>query len=186
MTVLELICEILDQYSKAFGGGIPKTKLLKLAYLVEVMYKRKYMERITEADWVYYLYGPYLFDYDNILESDNLKVTGKESRENKEFTLINLMSNYHNDNIPADIKFFIGDIIRDYGKWELPKILEYVYFETEPMINAENRRETLNFDYVLPEEYYNVKKLKIEPKVEKQILQELRKKSEALRGKRSP
>jgi len=53
------------------------------------------------------------------------------------------------------------------------------------MIDAKSRNEILNFDSILPEEYYKVKELKIDPKIEKQIRQELRKKAEALRGKRA-
>jgi len=184
MTTTELILEILEQYSKAFGGGVPKTKLLKLAYLVEVKYKRRFMERITNANWIYYLYGPYLREYDSILINDNINIANKNF-EHKNMEIISLNDGCGSNNAAWEIKTFIGSIVRDYGKMELKDLLDYVYFETEPMIDAESRNETLNFDSILPEEYYKVKELKIDPKIEKQIRQELRKKAEALRGKRA-
>jgi len=187
MTISELICEILAQYSKVFGVGIPKTKLLKLAYLVEVKYKRRYMKRLTEAKWVYYLYGPYLWDYDEILQCKDININYREYKNNKdkEIEIISLQDCYHNENISSEYKFFINSIIRDYGNMDLVDLLDYVYFETEPMINAENRREDLNFDCILPEDYYYVKEIKLDPKIEKNIRRELRNKAEAFRGKRS-
>jgi uncharacterized phage-associated protein len=183
MTISELICEILVQYAKTFGGGIPKTKLLKLAYLTEVKYMRRYSKRITETDWVYYLYGPYLWDYDEILKNKDIAVCNKDYKDDKEAQIITIKDNYHNANIPTEIRYLISNIVRDYGNLNLADILEYVYFETEPMINAEKRKETLDFNTVLSEDYYKVKELKIEPKTEKQIRNEFRKKVEALCGK---
>ena len=183
MTISELICEILAQYSEKFGGGLTKTKLLKLAYLAEVKYKRRYSERITEAKWVYYLYGPYLWDYNEILNDKNIDIFNKDTQDDKDMQIISIKTGYRNETISKEIKYLITDIIRDYANEDLASILEYVYFETEPMMNAENRKEILNFDTVLPEEYYKVKELRIEPKIEKQIRREFREKVEALRGK---
>jgi uncharacterized phage-associated protein len=183
MTISELICEILFQYSKAFGGGIPKTKLLKLAYLVEVLYKRRFNKRITDAKWVYYLYGPYLWDYNEILQNEAFDTVSKSIKDDHEAQIINLKNNYHNEDISPDIKFLIISVVRDYGNMDLASLLDYVYFETEPMMNAENRKEILDFDTVLPEIHYKVKELKLEPKIEKQIRKEFRQKVEALRGK---
>jgi hypothetical protein len=73
MNISDLICETLNQYCKIFGEGVSKTKLLKLVYLVELLYKRRYGERLTNAKWVYYLYGPYLNNYNDILD-DNVNI----------------------------------------------------------------------------------------------------------------
>jgi uncharacterized phage-associated protein len=185
MNIDELICEIINQYRLAFNGGVSKTKLLKLAYLVEVFFKRRFNKRLTDAEWVYFLYGPYLYNYDKILENQNIAIENTSYSDEKEAQIISLKDTYNNKDILSDSRSLISKIVREYGDWDLKKLLDYVYFETEPMINAENRREELDFECVLPEDYYKVKELKIEPSMRKQLNKELREKVEALYGKRN-
>jgi hypothetical protein len=53
------------------------------------------------------------------------------------------------------------------------------------MINVEERSTKLDFNCIMPEEYYKVKELKIDSKTEKRLRQDFKKKVEALRGKRN-
>jgi hypothetical protein len=185
MDISDLICETINQYGKAFGRSAPKTKLLKLVYLVELLYKRRYGERLTNAEWVYYLYGPYLYNYDELLNKNtDININNFEYAEDKEAQIVSIKNTYSNNEVPSDIKFLIGGVVRDYGKLDLRSLLDHVYFETEPMMNAENRGEILDFEKVMPEDYYKVKALKIDPKEEKKLRQEFRKKVAALHGKR--
>lgn len=50
--------------------SILKTRLVKLAYLVEVEYYRSFRERISNTEWVYYKYGPYVYGYDDVLREN--------------------------------------------------------------------------------------------------------------------
>jgi uncharacterized phage-associated protein len=185
MNIDELICEVINQYYSIYNRGVPKTRLLKLVYLVEVFYKRSFNKRLTNAEWIYFKYGPYIYNYDQILENQNIKIENTKFSESKEFQIISLKKTYNNKNIIPDDPFLISKIVREYGELDLRSLLDYVYFETEPMINAENRTETLDFDCVLPEENYKVKELKIEPSTRKKLNKELREKVEALYGKRN-
>ena len=47
---------------------ILKTRLIKLAYLVEVEYYRLFGERISNTKWIYYKYGPYVDGYNKMLK----------------------------------------------------------------------------------------------------------------------
>ncbi len=47
---------------------LSKTKLIKLTYLVEYYYYRNNQKRLTNEEWFFYLYGPYLFNYDEYLK----------------------------------------------------------------------------------------------------------------------
>jgi uncharacterized phage-associated protein len=182
--ISELICEVIHQYQKIFGGGAPKTKLLKLVYLTEIVYKRRYNERLTNAQWVYYLYGPYLSNYDDILQEKNINIEKHISDDGKEPQILSLANTYNNENAKTEIRLLINRILSDYGKLDLRDLLDYVYFETEPMMNAENRGEPLDFNTIMPEDYYKVKELKINPSEEKKLRREFREKVGALRGKR--
>lgn len=177
-----MIREVIYQYSQEYGKGVPKTKLLKLVYLVELFYKRRYGERLTDAKWVYYLYGPYLHEYNELL--DDVQIEGKEFgfAEDKEATMYTVKSVYKNEGVHGDLKFLIKKIIHEYGKMELRDLLEYVYFETEPMINAENRGEVLDFGNTMPEEYYKIKPLTIDAQTERILRRNFKKRVEAARG----
>lgn len=184
MTIAALIREIINHYSQEFGRGVPKTKLLKLVYLVELFYTRRYGSRLTDAAWVYYLYGPYLHEYDEFLNDSQIEHKEIGCGDDKESTIYSIKSTYRNEGLPTDLKFLIKKVIHEYGKMELRDLLDYVYFETEPMMNAENRGETLDFSKIMPEEYYKVKPFTIDPKTKKTLKQQLRKRLEAVRGKR--
>jgi hypothetical protein len=178
MDISDLICETINQCGRAFGGGVSKTKLLKLVYLVELLYKRRYGERLTNAEWVYYFYGPYLYDYDELLNKNtSLNISSVGYAEDKEAQIVSIKNTYSNNEVPSDIKFLIGGVVRDYGNLDLRSLLDHVYFETEPMMNAETRGEILDFEKVMPEDYYKVKELKIDPKEERKLRQEFRKKT---------
>jgi hypothetical protein len=182
--ISDLICGTISQYYKAFGQGVPKTKLLKLVYLTELQYKRRYGARLTGAKWVYYLYGPYLSDYDNILASNNVSVDNFGYSEDKEAKMLSISTAYTGNHIPPDVKFLISGVVRDYGKLDIRSLLDHVYFETEPMINAENRGETLDFDSVMPEDYYKVKELHIDKKTKRALDRDFKKRMEELHAKR--
>jgi hypothetical protein len=62
----------------------------------------------------------------------------------------------------------------DHAHTELNELLDYVYFETEPMINAEERGELLNFDVVFPREHFMVKEYKINPAQGAKILKKVK------------
>ena len=70
ITISDLLYVVLSSYMERIGSMPTKTKLLKLAYLAEVEYLRQHGERLTGAQWIYFLYGPYIDGYDDILQQD--------------------------------------------------------------------------------------------------------------------
>jgi len=171
LNIADILLEIASFYFSEHGRGISKTKLLKLAYLAEVEYFRRNGERLTNSDWVYYLYGPYLFNIEKI-----------ELPEEKQAEII-LPPKGFTSTVELATKMLIQKIVLRFGSLDLKKLLDYVYFETEPMMNADQRFEHLDFSAILPQEYYNVEKLKIPHKKEQAILAALKNKLEARRAK---
>jgi uncharacterized phage-associated protein len=62
MDIIDLIATIARDYKEKIGIAPAKTKLLKLAYLAEVYFKRLTGERLTDQQWVFWKYGPYLWE----------------------------------------------------------------------------------------------------------------------------
>jgi len=63
----------------------------------------------------------------------------------------------------------------EHASDDLNRILDLVYFDTEPMMKAQARGETLDFDSVMPEEFYSVKEYRIDKRQGQQIIQKIRK-----------
>lgn len=166
----ELISIIVHQYYNTTHRYIAKTKLLKLAYLVELSYYRKFRERLTDIDWIYYKFGPYTYEYDSILEKANIEFADND--EDKHFDAILVkpideeqLYQYLQSKITFDVKTLIRNVLSDFSLMDLPELLDFIYFETEPMQNAENRGEKLDFSHSKNSSDYVVKPLSIQNEI---------------------
>lgn len=70
MDIFDLIAIISKQYKEKIGIAPAKTKLLKLAYLAEVYYTRLTGKRLTDQEWVFWKYGPYFWEYEEIISKE--------------------------------------------------------------------------------------------------------------------
>ena len=119
-------------------GTANKTKLLKLLYLADIEQYRASGETLTGFDWIFYLYGPWAKEYDALLK----QLQDEHSIELKTWTSGGLEGERVIPSeevaleraIPSTQAFLrtrqLVDIWADRG---LPTLLDYVYFETEPM-----------------------------------------------------
>lgn len=166
----DLIINIVHEFnSKHIGFG--KTKLIKIAYLAELEYFRRNHEKLTDAEWIYYKFGPYPLNYQDYLENKLIELgddngTGFRPISLKEFATPPL--------IPDNLKRMISHLIEDYGKKDLNDLLDHVYYDTEPMINISERGEKLDFTTVLPSEYYKIKKFKIDDSTKKKLVKKFK------------
>lgn len=170
MNYKDLIINIVNEFNtKRIGFG--KTKLIKIAYLVELEYYRRNNERLTDAEWTYYKFGPYPFNYQDYLENKLIEFgddngSGFKPIHLKEFATL--------PSIPVNLKRMLSNIIENYGKKDLNDLLDYVYYDTEPMMNVNERGEKLDFTTVLSSEFYKVKSLKIDDSSKKEILKKFK------------
>lgn len=158
---LNAIIYFLSRTQEKYGrDSINKTKLLKLLYLLDYFGYRKNRRKVTDIKWKYFLYGPWSEEYDNILNAREL-VIENDSYNEKDFKKISLKGNLHIKEYELDIetKPLAEKVLTKYGKAELRDILDYIYFETEPMINADKRGEFLDFETINEEAYYEIKNL---------------------------
>lgn len=153
--------------------GFGKTKLLKLAYLIELDYYRKKRERLTDKKWIYYKFGPYVFDFDKVLEAKDLFTVDDFSNE---FTKVTLNDWVDLPEISSDILKLITHNVRRYGDWGLNQLLNLIYFNTEPMMKVVERFEELDFMVSEPIEKLKIRKLKFDSSKNKNSLKELKEK----------
>jgi len=142
-------CNLLKQIvSKSQKQALKTTKthILKLSYLVELEYFRQTKTRLTSVEWVYFKYGPYLFDYDSYIDGKCISVV----KPNDDFSLLNYNTNYDIPELDRTAERLIDRVIKRFGDMPLTKLLDYIYYDTEPMMNVESRNEVLDFDTVLP------------------------------------
>jgi len=169
MTFRDLLAVTSIQFRERWGKSPTKTRLLKLAYLADLFHTRMFGERLLAEPWIYYLYGPYSHDYDDTLSVAPFQIEERELDDEKTPVLVSVQSAFTPPPMPLDIKNLIVRAVSDYGDLPLKDLLDFVYFETEPMINAQQRLEELDFGTVMPDSYYRVRKLVVDPKEEDRL-----------------
>jgi len=146
--ILDLVKAICTRVREK-GGYLNKTKLIKYLYLVDVEYYRMHKEMFTGFNWIFKDFGPWAFEYNEIYEAMERAPDFRIDEGNRP---------------DLDTKFIkttesleLGDVIRDFDielkvrriidRWAdeiTGPMLNYVYFNTEPMVDAE-RGKTLDF-----------------------------------------
>ena len=173
MTISDLLYAVLSYYMERIGSKPTKTKLLKLAYLAEVEYMRRHRKRLTDASWVYFLYGPYIDVYDDILNQD-FEVEEVETEDGYTALLVSSALQASDRELSFDAKMAVSAVVNELGSLPLKELLDHVYFETEPMIAVERRGQPLDFSTVMSAEYFRVIPLTIPKKAEKEIREKYR------------
>ena len=178
--ILYVIQKIRDE--EAF---VSRTKLLKVIYLIDVEYFRRHRKTLTGWDWVFHYYGPYVHTFPQVLDKLSLsdlseteelieggrRIYGYEVDEDQDI----------DDLVSFADRVMIDDIIRRWSLEDLNLLLNHVYFETEPMIDAA-RGQPLDFNKIprpTPHPYIDTSKLAIP----KETLDRLRAQLEQARKK---
>ena len=148
---------IVDQVTDK-GGVVGRTSLMKLVYLVDVQHYRRFGRQATSVKWLFHHYGPYAYELDpainplgDYLDESELtwtassgKAAGYRYTRREGWREIEAA---FNSNFSAPVKRSVANVIDQWGLEPLHTILDYVYFETEPMQGAK-RGEYLDFSKV--------------------------------------
>jgi hypothetical protein len=147
----QLVLAILTR-SDELEVSVGKTKLLKLLYLADIEHFRESRETLTGIQWIFYLYGPWSPDFDPLLEQ--LEAEGVIARaafvasglEGQQITVkerVNLSKVIK----PAAEYFRTKHLLDTWLPRGTPDLIDYVYFETEPMSGAV-KQQNLDFTKV--------------------------------------
>ena len=171
-------------------GIVNKTKLLKLLYLADIEHYRTSGETLTGFDWILHYYGPWSGEYDNLLDGlvqSTLIAVDSWSNGDREGARIRVLEPRDLNKIikNTDEFFRIQHQVDCWRDRSLSELLDYVYFETEPMVDAVNGQR-LRFDSVVKDgpKLYRRAKSTTHPEALKRLrlkMQELRKRSDAAR-----
>jgi hypothetical protein len=149
-TLSELIAYVIDRALDR-DTALTKTKLVKLLYLVDVETWRLERQLLTKLDWRFYHYGPYAFELEPVLDQlEGQQVEWKEFTPGQlERTILytRVWQSPSSDQWPAMTKMRVDKIVDRWADETLELLLDYVYFETEPMQHA-RRGEYLDFNTV--------------------------------------
>jgi hypothetical protein len=132
---------------KAYETRVPVcvTRATKLMYLIEWEYFAWQRNRLTSLDWIYLHYGPWSSKLSGVLQSE-FKAPPEEEQEGRfrqvfwtppEFSFTDTHLNY-------ELEGIVQRVLDTFGALPTSEIIRYVYFNTEPMQNAE-RGKPLDF-----------------------------------------
>ena len=147
-------------------GSLGVTRLVKLLYLIDLEFYRRYRRKLTDLNWVFYKYGPYAFEFESHLRSLDLDLSEEDVRLSggRVFRRLRaLTTDVAIDDIGGQrSRIVIDRVVRDWALEDLNALLSFVYFQTEPMENPE-LGEPLDFGLI--------PRRRVEKRLDKQILQ---------------
>lgn len=71
---ISVVTRYVVQRVREQEGSLSRTKLVKLLYLIDVEYYRRYRETLTGWQWRFHHYGPYAFEFETFLQTLPLDV----------------------------------------------------------------------------------------------------------------
>lgn len=169
--LLQILKEAAD---RGFSPG--KTQLVKLLYLSEVEHFRTQRERLTELNWLFYHYGPYALELEEVFAQPEFIREQIKTIDEKDFTRFRVAEQRmpYDWRLDAKISLLVKRIVGEWREKSLEELLDFVYFETEPMQVVQNRGDRLDFSVIKNETEQVVVPLKASKETERKIA-ELRK-----------
>ena len=126
-------------------GTTPRVRLAKLLYLFDVEYYRVHGRPFTRLQWRFLHYGPYDTALEPYLGSDEVTTASGH----RAYVARGSYEDVSVDNIlTLSDRMILDHIVQQWGLEDLPVLLDYVYFGTEPMENVA-RGEVLDFSRVV-------------------------------------
>lgn len=145
MEIRDLIRYIV-WYATENEMALTTIRLVKFLYLADLYYARVHRGKtLTGFPWAFVYYGPYCKQsMDAIEDTAAVGIICKKSYESKFansdefhiFTCYDDEAGTLSASLPVEVTSLLELAIRKYGE-DTPALLDYVYFETEPMIDAQ-------------------------------------------------
>lgn len=183
----QLILAIVQEAHNSGISSLLRTALIKYLYLLDV-YVAEEQQGKTQSlwEWQFLHYGPFSVNAVKDIEALTLAKKISETRStslqgnDKDFVLYNIADYQRPHGLPelgisGSVRLKIQSDMKRYGQ-DLTKLLDYVYFKTSPMHDA-NPGEVLNFSECIkkdPEDYRTVQMKKISSNAIKKTRNKLR------------
>ena len=120
------------------------TRLVKLLYLADLEWRRRGNGPVSELTWRFLHYGPYANELAEPLNHPDMEVLEEGERKARRFDFDPDELEATSAELPEDLQSLTSQLVRQWGDANIYSLLDYVYFDTEPMENA-RRGDTLDF-----------------------------------------
>jgi hypothetical protein len=145
LSLIKAICTRVQEKE----GYVNKTKLIKYLYLIDVEYYRNHEKTYTGFNWIFYDFGPWAHEYNKIYDamsiSDEFRITAGSDPKYDAYFIYSLSKEEFEplfENVHDEL--LTRRIVDRWAVENLNTMLNYVYFKTEPMVDAK-RNESLDF-----------------------------------------
>lgn len=135
-----IVCYATEQET-----ALTTVRLVKFIYLADVYHARWHNgEQFTKLPWAFVYYGPYcsevMWEIDEVVSAGHINQRSLESKydDSKDFNLFTCKdedSETFRARLPLAVVSELKEAIKKYGD-ETAALLDYVYFDTEPMSDA--------------------------------------------------
>ncbi|WP_337970235.1 Panacea domain-containing protein [Virgibacillus salexigens] len=153
MKLNEIIYYFLHNYP--YSDELSKTRITKMVYLADWYSAVNYGKQITDIEWYFDHYGPYVIDvYDAAKDDKNIVIENSFSQFGSPKEIIRLNNNSNGSfTLTTDEKVTLDKVINDtrYMYWN--DFIKYVY-DTYP-IKSQQRYSTLNLVNLAEESKFN-------------------------------
>ncbi len=141
----DAVLAILREARDAGIHSLTRTVLMKLVYLLDTFVAEEAdgAQRWTDLSWRFHYFGPYadaLLETLSTLEARSFIDVKQPEETGKDFLLYSLADwkqarSLEQLGVPRDPRMRLAQAIREYA-FSLPKLLNFVYFHTDPMEDA--------------------------------------------------
>jgi hypothetical protein len=136
----ELVRYVVDR-ALARGATLTQTKLVKLIYLIDVERIRLRTSPLSGLEWVFFYYGPYAFPLAEAIdrmEGSNLSIRRLPRRDARGETAlyVGVHDKPDAERWPVTTKATVDKVVDRWAPEDLNLVLDHVYFETAPMLDA--------------------------------------------------
>lgn len=144
---------IREVYRQAALHSMPPpavTRLVKLLYLSDLEWRRTHQGTpLTDLRWRFLHFGPYANELGEILGGPDVEIVELRSGRQARHFAFDAETLKEPMGLPEEVVSTVARLVKEWGDANLNQLLDYVYFDTEPMENAV-RGEFLDFSNLRP------------------------------------
>jgi antitoxin SocA-like protein len=146
-TLIKEVCRL------AIGQGVGQpaaTRLVKILYLADLEWRRKHRgEPLSNWTWLFWHFGPYAMEFNEVFGTQAKDIELVELKTGKVAKFLNFKTEELQREVPDEVFRLLRSVVAEWAGVDINRLLDYVYFETEPMETA-RRGERLDFSQVVP------------------------------------
>jgi len=145
--IIKNLIQFIVWYATQNEISLTTVRLVKFIYLADLYFARAHEGRtLTNFPWAFVYYGPYCREaLDSVKDAAfhgiiNIKTYESKFAEGEDYNIFSCDDSCVDEKIeeklPSEVISHLKAAIKRYGD-DTPLLLDHVYFETEPMIDAE-------------------------------------------------